>query len=85
MHCYFCDALLQQVGTSAPCGLDGKMVIAFSCPQCGKRYQTQLIPIAIFVYTPGQEGTLLRLNQCSRCQQLYLHESRHMCQVMEER
>lgn len=81
MHCYFCDAPLQQVGPIDICCKKSEIALAFACPQCGKRYQTQLIPIAIFVYTPGQEATLLRLDQCSRCKQLYRHESRHVCQV----
>ena len=84
MHCYFCDALLQQVGPIDTCCKDSELALAFACPQCRKRYLTQLIPIAIFAYTPGQETTLLRLNQCSRCKQLYRHESRHVCQITQE-
>jgi NADH pyrophosphatase NudC (nudix superfamily) len=81
MHCYFCDALLQQIGDVATSSKKSEIAVAYACPHCGKRYQAQWTPTAIFAYTPGQEGTLLRLTQCSRCQQLYRSESRHFCQI----
>ncbi len=81
MHCYFCDALLGQIGHVDTSRKESEIAVAYACPHCGKRYQAQMIPTAIFAYTPGQEGTLLRLTRCSRCQQLYRYGSRHCCQV----
>jgi predicted RNA-binding Zn-ribbon protein involved in translation (DUF1610 family) len=80
-RCYRCNSVTQYLSTTADATpTPGELTISFECPDCGQRYELQLIPVAIFATSTEGEAQAL-LHYCSRCGQLYrsTEDEPHMC------
>src|SRR5579884_3095457 len=66
-RCYRCNSVTQYLSTTADATpTPGELTISFECPDCGQRYELQLIPVAIFATSTEGEAQAL-LHYCSRC------------------
>ena len=84
MQCYFCDTVLEPIGNMLSPEIDGKVTVAYRCPNCKKWYQAQLATIAVFAHPPGQEDILMLLRHCWQCGRLYRDGATHECPASGE-